>query len=49
MQKNTTWVSTTDSYETKFRKNMIENGRNERICLQMDGLSDEGHTHHLTR
>ena len=46
---STTWVSTTDSYETKkFRKNMIDNGRTEEICRQMDDLAEEDHTHHLT-
>ena len=32
----------------KFRKNMIDNGRTEEICRQMDDLADEDHTHHLT-
>ena len=32
----------------KFRKNMIEIGRTEELCRQMDDLSDEDHTHHLT-
>ena len=27
---------------------MIENGRNEDLCRQMDALADEDHTHHLT-
>ena len=27
---------------------MIDNGRTEEICLQMDDLADEDHTHHLT-
>ena len=27
---------------------MIENGRNEDVCRQMDALADEDHTHHLT-
>ena len=27
---------------------MIENGRNEDACRQMDALADEDHTHHLT-
>ena len=27
---------------------MIENGRNEDVCRQMDVLADEDHTHHLT-
>ena len=28
----------------KFRKNMIDNGRTEKICRQMDDLADEDHT-----
>ena len=31
-----------------FRSRMIENGRNEDACRQMDALADEDHTHHLT-
>ena len=27
---------------------MIENDRDEDVCRQMDALSDEDHTHHLT-
>ena len=27
---------------------MIQNGRNEDLCRQMDHLADEDHTHHLT-
>ena len=27
---------------------MIEIGRNEDLCRQMDALADEDHTHHLT-
>ena len=27
---------------------MIENGRDEDVCRQWDGLADEDHTHHLT-
>ena len=27
---------------------MIENGRNENACRQVDDLADEDHTHHLT-
>ena len=27
---------------------MIENGRDEHVCRQMDVLADEDHTHHLT-
>ena len=34
--------------DEKFRKNMIDNGRTEDICRQMDDLADEDHTHHLT-
>ena len=31
-----------------FRNRMIENGRGEDACRQMDALADEDHTHHLT-
>ena len=34
--------------DDKFRRNMIEMGRTEDICRQMDDLADEDHTHHLT-
>ena len=34
--------------DEEFRKNMIDNGRTEEICRQMDDLADEDHTHHLT-
>ena len=34
--------------DEKFRKNMIEIGRTEDLCRQMDDLADEDHTHHLT-
>ena len=34
--------------DEKFRKNVIDNGRTEEICRQMDDLADEDHTHHLT-
>ena len=33
--------------DEKFRKNMIDNGRTEEICRQMDDLADEDQTHHL--
>ena len=33
--------------DEKFRKNMIDNGRTEEICRQMDDLADEDHIHHL--
>ena len=32
----------------QFRNRMIENGRDEDVCRQMDVLADEDHTHHLT-
>ena len=35
--------------DEKFRKNMFDNGRTEKICRQMDDLADEDHTHHLTQ
>ena len=31
-----------------FRNQMIENGRDEDACRQMDALADKDHTHHLT-
>ena len=31
-----------------FRKNMIELGRSEEICREMDKLANEDHTHHIT-
>ena len=34
--------------DDKFRRNMIEIGRTEDLCRQMDDLADEDHTHHLT-
>ena len=34
--------------DEKFRKNMIDNGRTEEICRQMDDFADEDHTHHVT-
>ena len=34
--------------DEKFCNRMIENGRDEDACRQMDALSDEDHTHHLT-
>ena len=27
---------------------MIDNGRTEEMCLEMDKLADEDHTHHIT-
>ena len=34
--------------DEKFRNRMIENGRDEDACRQMDALADEDHTRHLT-
>ena len=34
--------------DEQFRNRMIENGRDEDVCRQMDALADEDHTHHLT-
>ena len=34
--------------DDKFRRNMIEIGRTEDLCRQVDDLADEDHTHHLT-
>ena len=34
--------------DEQFRSRMIEIGRNEDLCRQMDDLADEDHTHHLT-
>ena len=34
--------------DEKFRKNMIELGRSEEICREMDKLANEDHTHHVT-
>ena len=34
--------------DEKFRKNMIDNGRIEEICRQMDDLADEDHPQDLT-
>ena len=34
--------------DDKFRRNMIEIGRTEDLCRQMDDLADEDHTQHLT-
>ena len=34
--------------DNPFRSRMIENGRNEDVCRQLDSLVDEDHTHHLT-
>ena len=34
--------------DEKFRKNMIDMGRSEKICREMDQLANEEHTHHIT-
>ena len=34
--------------DEQFRSRMIEIGRTEDLCRQMDDLADEDHTHHLT-
>ena len=34
--------------DEQFRSRMIESGRKENACRQMDALADEDHTHHLT-
>ena len=34
--------------DEKFRKNMIDIGRNEEICREMANFADEDHTHHAT-
>ena len=34
--------------DEKFRKNMLDTGRTEEICREMDKLADEDHTHHIT-
>ena len=34
--------------DEQFRSRMIEIGRTEDLCRQMDYLADEDHTHHLT-
>ena len=34
--------------DEKFRKNMIELGRSEEKCREMDKLANEDHTHHIT-
>ena len=34
--------------DERFRKNMIELGRSEEICREMDKLANEDHTHHIT-
>ena len=34
--------------DERFRKNMIELGRSEEICREMDKLANEDHTHRIT-
>ena len=35
--------------DEKFRRNMIDVGRTEEICREMDKLANEDHTHHISR
>ena len=34
--------------DEKFRKNMIDNGRTEKICRQLDDLAGEDYHHYWT-
>ena len=34
--------------DEKFRKNMIDVGRSEELCREMDKLANEDHTHHIS-
>ena len=34
--------------DERFRKSMIEFGRTEEVCREMDKLANEDHTHHAT-
>ena len=34
--------------DERFRKNMIQLGRSEEMCREMDKLANEDHTHHIT-
>ena len=48
-RRNISWVFTTGSSAMRrFRKNMIELGRSEEICREMDKLANEDHTHQIT-
>ena len=47
-RRSSTWVSTTGSPDERFRKNIIELGRTEEVCREMDKLANEDHTHHAT-
>ena len=33
--------------DEKFRKNMFDAGRDEKMCREMDKVADEDYTHHL--
>ena len=47
--RDISWVFTTgSSRDEKFCKNMIDIGRNEEVCRQMDDFADEDHTHRIT-
>ena len=48
-RRDISWVLTTGSSVMRsFAKNMIELGRSEEICREMDKLANEDHTHHIT-
>ena len=47
-QKNFLCIHERFIRDDQFRSRMIENGRNDNACRQMDTLADEDHTHHLT-
>ena len=48
-KRETSWVSTTDSYETKSSaRTCLTTVELKKFCRQMDDLADEDHTHHFT-
>ena len=48
-RREISWVFTTGSSVMKdSAKNMIDLGRSEEICREMDKLANEDHTHHIT-
>ena len=48
-RREISWVFTTGSSVMKrFRKSMIELGRTEEVCREMDKLANEDHTHRIT-
>ena len=48
VQKSTTWVSTTGSYETKSAAKTCLTSVALKKCREMDKLAEEDHTHHIT-